>query len=349
MPIRTAVIGFGVSGRVFHAPLVAADPAFDLRMIVTADPARAAAATAEYPSTRIVPSPDDLFAAAADLDLVVIGSPNSTHLPLALRAVSAGLDVVTDKPVTVRAGEARSLIPAADEAGRLLTVFQNRRWDGDFLTISEMIRTGRLGQVHQFETAFEWWKPELGAAWKDTTPPGEGGGILYDLGPHLIDQCLQLFGPVEEAHAELDRRRQGAVSDDDSFVTLHHGSGVRSRLWMSAVAPAPRPRFRVVGSRAVATVWGLDPQEAQLMGGQRPNDTGYGIDMSRMITVSGPEGEEQVPVAAGDYPSFYAGVAAAITNQTPAPVDAADAAAALSVIETAASSHSRLHNIGPVN
>ncbi|WP_329378099.1 Gfo/Idh/MocA family protein [Streptomyces sp. NBC_01716] len=338
MPIRTAIIGFGVSGRVFHAPLVAADPAFDLSMIVTSDPARAAAATAAYPATRIVPSPDDLFAAAADLDLVVIGSPNSTHLPLALRALSAGLDVVTDKPVTVRADDARTLIRAADEAGRLLTVFQNRRWDGDFLTLSEIISTGRLGDVHQFETAFEWWKPERGTEWKDTTAPGEGGGILYDLGPHLIDQCLQLFGPVEEVHAELDRRRPGAVNDDDSFVTLHHGSGVRSRLWMSAVASAPRPRFRVVGSRAVATVWGLDPQEAQLMGGQRPNDAGYGMDTSRAITISGPDGEERVPVAAGDYPSFYSGVAAAITNRTPAPVDAADAVAALSVIETAASS-----------
>ncbi|RII95573.1 oxidoreductase [Clavibacter michiganensis] len=334
--IRTAVIGFGTAGRVFHAPLIAASPAFALSAIVTGSPERAAAVRAEYPGAAVLPDAEALFERAAEFDLVVIGSPNETHAPLALRAIESGLNVVIDKPVAVSSAEARTVVAAASAAGVVLTVFQNRRWDGDFLTLSEVLGRGQLGEVRQFDSAFEWFRPALGDRWKDTTAPGAGGGILYDLGPHLIDQAVRLFGPVVSVHAELDRRRAGAASDDDSFVTLQHESGARSRLWMSAVAPASRPRFRVVGSQAVFTSVGLDPQESQSIAGRRPGSPGYGLhDDGRTALVEGPDASSAVELRAGDHLEFYRRLAAALQEGAPVPVDPADSIRALEIIEHA--------------
>jgi len=337
MSIRTAVLGFGTAGRVFHAPLLDADPAFDLAAIVTRDPERRAAAAEAYPAARLLASPEEVFARADEFDLVVVGTPNSTHRPLALAALEHGLDVLLDKPIAVTATEADEVVAAAAAAGRTLAIFQNRRWDGDFLTLVDLLASGELGDVHQFESAFEWWKPDLGIRWKDTATPAEGGGILYDLGPHLIDQAIRLFGPVASVHAELDRRRPGAASDDDSFVALTHESGVRSRLWMSSVSPSNRARFRVVGSRAVATFMGLDPQEPQLIAGRRPGDAGFGShDDGRAGLLASPDGSErEIPLRAGDYPEFYRRLAAALTDGSPLPVEPADSIAVLRLIEVA--------------
>ena len=334
MTIRTAVIGFGTSGRVFHAPLTATDPDFSLDIIVTSDPTRSAAASAEYPQTRIVGSVDELFAASADLDLVVVGSPNRTHSSLTIRALEAGLDVLVDKPIAVTAAEAEAMIDRANDLGRRLAVFQNRRWDGDYLTIKDLIESGRLGEVHQFESAFEWWSPVVAKRWKDTDTFEQGGGIFYDLAPHLIDQAIQLFGPVADVHYELDSRRHGAASDDDSFATLHHATGTRTRLWMSAVAPASRPRFRISGSERVATVLGLDPQEPQLIEGTRPGDASYGIRAGRNVLIEGPDGTQSLPVVAGDYPGFYRALSAALLDPSlPLPVDPWDSVEVLKIIE----------------
>jgi predicted dehydrogenase len=334
--IRTALIGFGTAGRVFHAPLVAAEPRLRLDAVVTASPDRAGAVKSEYPDAAVLAGTDELFDRADDFDLVVIGSPNSTHAPLARRAIDAGLHVVIDKPIAVTAEEAESVVAAADARGVVLTVFQNRRWDGDFLTLRDVLASGELGTIHQFESSFEWFKPELGAKWKDSTIPEAGGGILYDLGPHLIDQAIQLFGDVVEMHAELDERRPGAVSDDDSFLTLLHEGGVRSRLWMSAIAPVSRARFRVVGSRAVYTSEGLDPQEPQLIAGRRPGEPGFGVhDDGRTGTIAGPAGSRPVPLREGSYLDFYRLLGDAIVGSNPPPVDPADSIRALRIIETA--------------
>ncbi|AXG81925.1 Gfo/Idh/MocA family protein [Streptomyces paludis] len=334
--IRTAVIGFGTAGRVFHAPLIAADPRYSLDAIVTGSPERARLARQEYPGTGILAGTDALFAGSRPYDLVVIGSPNASHAPLAHAAIEAGSHVVIDKPIAVTAAGAREVVAAAKAAGRVLTVFQNRRWDGDFLTLRDVVERGELGEVRQFDSAFEWWSPRVGDGWKDVTGPSAGGGILYDLGPHLIDQALQLFGEVSEVHAELDRRRPGAVSDDESFLTLRHVSGVRTRLWMSAVAPAPRPRFRVTGSRAVFRSDGLDPQEAQSLAGLRPGDTGFGLHADgRDAVVAGPDGTDTVPLRAGDYREFYRRLATALHDGGPPPVDPADSIRALDLIEQA--------------
>ena len=336
MPIRTGLIGFGTAGRVFHAPLISAAPRYELAAVVTSSADRAAVVRAEYPATDVLDDVDRLIHRAGDLDLVVIGSPNETHAPLAMRAIEAGLHVVVDKPMAVTSEAARSMAEAAARAGTSLTVFQNRRWDGDYLTLKAAVARGDLGQVQQFDSAFEWWKPTLGQRWKDTTRVESGGGILYDLGPHLVDQALQLFGEVRAVRAELDVRRPGGLADDDSFLSLHHTSGVRSRLWMSAVAPAPRPRFRVVGSRAVFRSEGLDPQEAHSIAGRRPEDQGFGLhDDGRTAVLETPGGVQPVPLLAGDYLEFYRLLADSLIHGGPVPVDPAESIRALEIIEQA--------------
>ncbi|HSL37791.1 MAG TPA: Gfo/Idh/MocA family oxidoreductase, partial [Arthrobacter sp.] len=208
-PIRTAVAGFGLSGSVFHAPLLAADPAYSVEVISTSDAGRQSAASARYPGARLVETPADILGLAGDLDLLVLGTPPATHYPLAKAALEAGLDVVVDKPFTVRSAEGGELIELAARLGRVLTVFQNRRWDGDYLTVQGLVEGGVLGTVTRFESRFERWSPEVSKAWKAEATADDGGGVLFDLGTHLIDQSLQLFGPATVTHAELRARRQG--------------------------------------------------------------------------------------------------------------------------------------------
>lgn len=322
MTISTAVIGYGVSGGIFHAPLVDADPEFRLDAIVTSSPEHARSAADRYPAARVVPDVDALLAHGDLPDLAIVATPHATHVPLARRLLDAGVDVVIDKPVAPRADDAAALVEHAERIGRRVTVFQNRRWDGDFVTIRRLIESGELGEILQFESSFGWWSPTLGSSWKDDLPGSEGGGILFDLGPHLIDQAVRLFGPVAAAHAELDARRAGAVNDDDSFLALTHESGVRTRLWMSVVTPSQRPRFRVTGTRAVAESWGLDPQEPQLESGVRPWDVDYGIHPEHpSVRVVSASGSREEPKERGDYPAFYRALGAALRDGGPLPVD----------------------------
>jgi predicted dehydrogenase len=332
--IRTAVIGFGTGGAVFHAPFLAADDEFRLDLVVTGEAGRAAAAARTYPHARVVPTADEVLAAAGDLDLVVITTPPGSHAALAHRSLDAGLAVVVDKPLSVTAAEGRALIEHAEQVGRVLTVFQNRRWDGDFLTLRDLIADGVLGEVHRFESRFEWWKPVETKAWKATASPSEGGGMLYDLGTHLLDQALLLFGPVEEVHAELTRHRPGGGADDDAFVSLLHRSGTRSRLWMNGMAPQVGPRFSVQGSAAGFTKWGLDPQEAALKGGARPGEPGFGLEEESSWGRLGIDGDlKRVPTRPGNYAGFYRALAGALRRGGPLPVDPREAVVVLSLIE----------------
>lgn len=341
-PIRTAVIGFGVSGRVFHTPFLQADPAYSLDAIVTGDADRAAEAAERHPSASVLSSVADLLERAGDLDLVVIGTPPATHAEIATAALDAGLDVVVDKPFTATSAEGRALIAHAERLGRRLTVFQNRRWDGDFRTIRELVSTGGLGAVRRFESRFEWYKPAIRASWKAEATAAQGGGIL-DLGTHLIDQAVQLFGPVAEARAELAANRPGGLADDDAFVALRHETGTISHLWMNSLAPQFGPRFHVLGSRAGYTSHGLDGQEAALDAGASPADEGYGVTPYERWGVFGVEGSlEPLPTLRGDYGAFYRGLADSIRSGAPLPVDPADSVAVLELIE-------RLHDETPLH
>ena len=333
-PIRAAVIGFGLSGRVFHAPFLAANPDFSLEAIVTGDPERGARATESYPGVRIVPTAEALFAQAADLDLVVIGTPPDTHVALANAALDAGLAVVIDKPFAVDSREGWALLNRAESLGLPLTVFQNRRWDGDFLTLQALLADGALGDVYRFESRFEFFKPGTPRSWKAGATPAAGGGVLYDLGAHLIDQAVLLFGPVDDFTAELSTRRPGGAADDDSFVALHHGSGVRSHLWVSSFAAQAGPRFRVLGSAAGYTKWGVDGQEAAIQAGNLPGDADFGLEPESTWGRLGADGASQVvPTQRGRYTAFYEGLANALLRGAPLPVNAVDSAHTIELIE----------------
>lgn len=335
-PIRVGLLGYGLAGSVFHGPLIAATPDLRLAAIVTSDPARAARARADHPGAAIVARPDDLWSIAGELDLAVVATPNRTHVPLALAALEAGLAVVVDKPVAPSATEGRRVVAAARELERPMTVFQNRRWDGDFLTIRRLLAAGDLGRVSRFESRFERWRPVIEAGFRESGAVEDAGGVLFDLGAHLIDQALQLFGPVTTVYAEADRRRVGALVDDDAFVALTHASGTHSHLWMSAATVLLGPRFRVLGDRAGYTKLGLDVQEDALAGGTGPGDPGFGQDAPERWGLLGSEGDVRaVPTERGRYDAFYAGVVAAVRDGAPMPVDAADSVRVVELIEAA--------------
>ncbi len=342
-PLRVALVGYGLAGSVFHAPLIAATEGMVLDTVVTSNEERAAQARTEFPQVRVAASADDLWPMAAELDLVVIASPNKTHVPLATAALDAGLPVVVDKPVAGTAAEARALAALAEERGLLLSVFQNRRWDNDFLTLRALLERGELGDVQRFESRFERWRPRLKGGWRESGAPEEIGGLLYDLGSHVVDQALVLFGPAVRVYAEVDVRRAGAAADDDTFLALTHANGVRSHLYVSATAAQLGPRFRVLGSRAGYVKYGLDPQEADLRTGARPGRGAgaWGVEPEALWGRVG-EGESPVtgggrpvPTLPGDYPAYYAAVASALRDGTPPPVTAEEAAAALDVLEAA--------------
>ncbi|MFF8411913.1 Gfo/Idh/MocA family oxidoreductase [Streptomyces omiyaensis] len=342
-PLRVGLVGYGLAGSVFHAPLIAASADLTLAAVTTGNPERAAEAREAHPGVRVCARPEDLWAEdGPELDLVVVASPNKTHVPIAEAALRAGLPVVVDKPLAATAAEARALAGLAEERGLLLSVFQNRRWDSDFLTLRRLLDEGELGEVQRFESRFERWRPRPKGGWRESGAPEEIGGLLYDLGSHVVDQALVLFGPAVSVYAESDVRRPGAEADDDTFVAITHANGVRSHLYVSATAAQLGPRFRVLGQRAGFVTYGLDPQEAALREGLRPGPgTAWGVEpealWGRIGSGESPltGGGTPVEPVPGDYPAYYAAVAAAVRGTGPNPVTAHEAAAALDVLEAA--------------
>ena len=340
-PIRVALLGYGLAGAVFHAPLIAAVDGLELAAIVTRDEERRSRARREHPDAALLSSPEEVWERAADLDLVVVAAVNRAHVLLARSSIEAGLAVVVDKPLAASAEEGLTVVREARKRGVLLTVFQNRRWDGDFLTLRGLLAAGDLGEVARFESRFERWRSELSAGWRESGDPRDAGGLLYDLGSHLVDQALFLFGPAVQVYAELDERRAGARTDDDTFVALEHESGARSHLWMSAVAAQAGPRFRVLGSRAAYVKYGLDVQEEQLRSGRRPSGPGWGREPEdRWGTIGSGDRLERVPTVAGAYQRFYEGMLAALREGAPPPVDPEAVVSGLEVLDAARASAS---------
>ncbi|GLV81714.1 oxidoreductase [Streptomyces lavendulae subsp. lavendulae] len=346
-PLRVALIGYGLAGSVFHAPLVSATEGLVLDTVVTSDPGRQAQVREAHPDVRVTASAADLWDRTGEDSpgLVVIASPNKTHVPLATAALTAGIPVVVDKPLAATAAEARELAALADRTGTFLSVFQNRRWDNDFLTVRRLLADGELGEVQRFESRFERWRPQLKGGWRESGAPEEIGGLLYDLGSHVVDQALVLFGPAVRVYAEADLRRPGAETDDDTFIAITHANGVRSHLYVSATTAQLGPRFRVLGSRAGYVKYGLDPQEAALREGLRPDRAADGALWGeepphlwgRLGSGESPltGGGIPVPTEHGDYPAYYAAVARALRTGGPAPVTAHEAAQCLEVLEAA--------------
>jgi predicted dehydrogenase len=334
---RVAIIGYGLAGSVFHAPLIASTPGLTLRAVVTGDRERALEARRDHSQVEVLASADEIWRRASDFDLVVIATPNRSHVPLAKAAIAEGLAVVVDKPFATNVEDAVSLLDAATTAGVPLTVYQNRRWDGDFLTLQRLLEERVLGTVSRFESRFERWRPVPKGGWRESGAPEEAGGLLFDLGAHLIDQALVLFGPAVRVYAEADLRRPGAETDDDVHLVLTHANGVRSDLWASAVASDLGPRLRVLGDRASYLKYGLDVQEDALRAGGRPDrDEAWGAEAESAWGLVGTPGDAS-PVASepGAYQRFYAGVAASLRDGAPLPVDPRDSIDGLRIIGAA--------------
>lgn len=339
--LRGAVIGYGLAGSVFHAPLIASTPGLTVGIVVTSNPARQAEAARAHPDARVVPNPEAVFERASEHDFVVVATPNDVHVPLARRALDAGLPVVVDKPLAPTAAEARSLVEHAEQRGVQLTVFLNRRWDSEQLTLRRLLDEQELGEVLRHESRLERWRPALSErkTWREASPPEAGGGLLLDLGTHLVDQAIVLFGPVSRVYAELDSRR-GGPADDDAFLALQHTSGARSHLWASVLAAAPGPRLRVLGDRAAYIITDVDGQEDALRSGARPSDDEpWGAEPEeRWGRLISKESSEPIPSERGDWPHFYAELERALRQGSPPPVDPWDGVAGLEILDAARAS-----------
>ncbi|MFI6097158.1 Gfo/Idh/MocA family oxidoreductase [Lentzea sp. NPDC051213] len=323
--MRTALVGYGLGGAAFHAPFIAATPGLELSAVVTANPRRQAEVAERYPATQLLSSLDEVW--SGKFDLVVITTPNRFHATHARQVLEHGLNVIVDKPFAASAAEARALASIAAARGLMLVPFHNRRWDGDFLTVRKLLDAKTLGAVHKFESRFERYRPEIKSSWKESGDPADLGSILFDLGTHLVDQAVCLFGRPLSVHAEIATVRPGARADDDVFLSLSHEGGVRSHLWMSALAADLGPRFRVLGHDGAYVKYGMDPQEERLKAGETPAGEDWGEEPeSDWGTLNGkPHSTEP-----GAYQDFYASVAAGT-----APVSPQDAVTGLEVIEAA--------------
>ena len=341
-PVRVGLIGYGLAGATFHAPLIEATEGLELTAVVTSDSERQRRAQADHTGVVLVDTATELMAAATDLalELVVVATPNRAHVPQALAALAAGLAVVVDKPLAVSASDGRRVAAAAEERGLLLSVFHNRRWDGDFLTVQRLVGTAALGQVLRFESRYERWRPEVrSGVWRERADPAEGGGLLLDLQSHLVDQALVLFGSPTSVYAEIAQRRAGAGTEDDTFLALEHPGGVISHLWASSVAPRPGPRFRVLGDRAGYAVFGMDVQEAALGAGELPEGASWGqAPADRWGSVGAGDDIQPVPTERGDYRRYYQGIVASLRQGASPPVAPEEAIRTLTVLDAARAS-----------
>lgn len=331
-PLRIGLIGYGYAGRTFHAPLIAGVPGLALAAVSSRDPARV---HADWPGIEVLPEAQGLLR-RADLDLVVIASPNDSHFPLARAALAAGRHVVVDKPFTLTLAEARELCALAHARGRLLSVFHNRRWDSDFLTLRTLVERGTLGRIVHFESAFDRYRPEVRARWRESASPG--GGLWFDLGPHLLDQALQLFGWPEAIALEQATLRDGAQADDWFQARLRYPR-LRVVLRASMLAAAPAPRFVVHGTQGSWMKLGLDTQEDALKAGERPSwppAPGWGADRNVSL-LTRPRGDtlhtDHWPLQPGCQGAFYAAVRDALRGEGDNPVPCEQGAAVMALLE----------------
>jgi predicted dehydrogenase len=316
---RIGLVGYGFGGRIFHAPLLAAAGGVSFAGVVTRSPERRAELERDHPGTPAFDSLADLAAGGAEA--VAISTPAATHIPLALEAISLGLAVVVDKPFALDAAQARSAVEAAEAAGVVLSVYQNRRWDSDLLTVRRLLDGGALGEVALFESAFERYAA-------DEPVPAAGGGILRDFGSHLVDQALFLFGPVASVYGEVGEL------DERFFAVLSHRGGMTTHLSGDWLQGAPGPRFRVRGSAGTYVVFGMDGQEEALIAGRSPDGDDWGTEPpERWGRLQRGETSEPVASERGRWDTYYPAFAAAVRGEGPVPVDPRDAVASLTVID----------------
>lgn len=313
--IDVGLIGFGLAGRAFHAQVISRVPALRLAAILQRHGNEAGDA---YPSVRIVRNLDELLA-IENLRLIVIATPNDSHYLLAHACLAAGRDVLVDKPFTTTLEEAEALVAFAKKQRRLLTVYQNRRYDGDFQTLLQVVKSGELGRIVSFEVNYDRYRPHLKAgAWRERAQ--EGAGIFFDIGPHLIDHALTLFGMPEAVTADIRVARQGAVVDDTFDVAFHYRDGLRADLRSSILAAAPRPHLSIRGTLGSFVKQTVDPQELNLRFGRIPAEGPWGAEPEEhwgVVTLAqdGSPIERRIPAVNCDYRDFYANLRDAMLGQ----------------------------------
>ena len=339
-PIRVALIGYGFGGSIFHAPFISNEPRLDLVAVVTNSPERRSKLEGDYPDVAVLGHVDELVEEIGAIDLVVVSTPNPTHVDIAHQFLGRGRSVVVDKPVAPTATEVRHLAAVAAHTGSSIVPFQNRRWDGDFRTVEALVASGEIGVLYDIESRYERWQPVLSddprRSWKQSAARGAGTGILFDLGTHIIDQAVVLFGRPTAVFAQRATRRRGAQVDDDSFVALSYPEGPRVHLYASAVAADQGPRFRLLASNGAYVKFGMDPQEAALVAGRHPNEAHWGEEeASSFGTLTVGTERRPLPTLPGSYQLFYAGLAAHLIDKAPPPVDIADAIISAEIVEAA--------------
>jgi len=333
--IEVGLIGFGLAGRAFHASVIRATPGLRLAAILQRHGNEAAE---KYPDVRVVRSVDKLLD-IRDIRLVVIATPNETHASIARQCLEAGRDDVVDKPFTTTLQEAAELVELARKCGRLITVYQNRRFDGDFQAIRQIVADGTLGRIVRFETNYDRFRPDLKpGAWRERVGPG--AGILFDLAPHLIDHALVLFGLPEAVTSDVRVERTVAVVDDAFDVMLHYPAGMRAMLRSTMLAAAPRPRFVLHGTHGSFFKQTFDPQEINLRRGYIPESGPWGgepqEDWGVLTTVENDViTKRSVPSATSDYRDYYANLRDAIVGRATLAVTPQHALDVMRVLEMA--------------
>lgn len=322
--IGVGLIGYGLGGRAFHAPYVGVTPGMTLRAVVSRDPAKV---HADLPGMTVVPDVAALFAEPG-IDLVVVSSPDALHAEHAFAAIRAGKHVLVDKPFATTLEDAREVAATGEAAGVTVTAFQNRRWDADFLTLKGLIEVGTLGGIVQFESHFDRWRPVPAEVWKEARP----GGAWLDLGPHLVDQVLQLFGRPLAITADIATLREGAPAPDYFHATLRYPER-RVLLHSSKLVAENGLRFAVHGTQGSWIKHGIDPQEAATVAGHAPGGEGWGHDPAPGMLTRAGEAPVAVPNAKGDYRLFWQALAAAIRGEGPNPVPASDAIAVMELLD----------------
>jgi scyllo-inositol 2-dehydrogenase (NADP+) len=315
--IDVGLIGFGLAGRAFHAQVIRAVPGLRLAAIVQRTGNEAAE---QYPDVRVVHTLEELLA-IKEIRLVVITTPNDSHFPLAYQCLAAGRDVLVDKPFTTTLEEASSLVEFSKKQGRVLTVYQNRRYDGDFQAIVQLVTSGVLGRIVRFESNYDRFRPQLKPnAWRERS--GSGTGIFFDIAPHLIDHALLLFGMPEALTADIRIEREGAVADDAFDLAFHYSHGLRADLRSSILAAATRPRFILHGTQGAFVKQSFDPQENNLRHGHVPTGTSWGAEPEEnwglaTLSANGALTQRRIPSAQCDYRDFYANLRDAILGKGP--------------------------------
>lgn len=324
--VRVGLVGYGYAGKTFHAPLVASVPGLRLTVVGSS---QAEVVKTLYPAVVVCSAME--AATHPEVDLVVIASPNETHFGLAAAALRAGKHVVVDKPFTVTLAEARSLVEIAGQQQRILSVFHNRRWESEILAAKEMLASGVLGEVSHYECHMDRFRPMVRRRWRED--PGPGAGLWFDLGPHLIDQALYLFGLPDSVNASFAALREGGLTDDWAHVQLNY-KRLRVVLHASLLVSGGGPRSVLHGTRGSWAKFGADVQEGQLRSGMLPGDPAFGYDASPGVVYDGASGtRREVPSPRGDQRGFYAAMRDAVRGVGAPPVAARDAVAVMAVLE----------------